>query len=618
MSILRSLVGGAAIIVGATTLISATTVLAQTQLAPEDWSAKESPMIHELVEAGELPPLEERLPVDPLVVEVQDEIGRFGGTMVNGVAFLRNEYIPNMITKEPLIEVHWPLPAEGPLHANLAKEWSFSEDGTQLTLHLREGLKWSDGAPFTAEDVLFYWEDILLDDKVARTPPEVLRVDGELPKLEMIDDAMIRYTFPKPFFFAETALATMHEVAWPKHLVGEMHPKYNDAATYDQLNENLLYFSGRGRVTLGAWVLQDYFPGEKFVLVRNPYFWKVDAEGNQLPYFDRFEIREVEDRQSVALGNISGEFDSDGMWVGVQHLQLFLEEQAERDYELGYSSVAGMAMYFNYDALDEPVRNAFRDVNFRRAFSLGINRDEINFVSFNDLLTPRGWSWSPLSPYYDEKVANLWIDYDPDEANRLLDEAGYVDTNGDGFREAPDGSELRIIFDVSQHDLYVPINEMIRDQLGEIDLNIVLNVQHQDLIEERRLGKDWQVHVWDLYGTEEPLTNLTLWVPVSDGHPYWHQDASEAPFSPEFETYSELLLSAPSLPFDERVAAIEEAGQIMADNVFGIYIGDYERPFIKSNRIINLPDRYARIQEFGSNQPAFRYHQTFGNWDRNE
>jgi len=341
-------------------------------------------------------------------------------------------------------------------------------------------------------------------------------------------------------------------------------------------------------------------------------------ECNKVVEFRSDEIREVEDRQSVALGNISGEFDSDGMWVGVQHLQLFLEEQAERDYELGYSSVAGMAMYFNYDAADEAVRNAFRDVNFRRAFSLGINRDEINFVSFNDLLTPRGWSWSPLSSYYDEEVANLWIAYDPDEANRLLDEAGYVDTNGDGFREAPDGSELRIIIDVSQHDLYVPINEMIRDQLGEIGLNIVLNVQHQDLIEERRLGKDWQIHVWDLYGTEEPLTNLTLWVPVSDGHPYWHQDASTAPFSPAFEKYTELLLEAPSLPFEARVAAIEEAGQIMADNVFGIYIGDYERPFIKSNRITNLPDRYARIQEFGSNQPAFRYHQTFGNWDRND
>ena len=128
---------------------------AQTQLAPEDWAHKESPMSRQMVEAGELPRLEERLPADPLVVEVQDEMGRFGGTIVNGIAFLRNEYIPNMMNKEPFIEVTWPLPAEGPLQANLASDRSFNDEGTELTLNLRQGIKWSDGEPFTAEDILW-------------------------------------------------------------------------------------------------------------------------------------------------------------------------------------------------------------------------------------------------------------------------------------------------------------------------------------------------------------------------------------------------------------------------------------------------------------------------------
>ncbi len=613
---MRYLSAFAATLAGAYCLTAGGLVLAaDTPLAPDDWAHKESPMLREMVDAGQLPPLEERLPANPAVVQVE-EIGTFGDTMVNGVAFLRNEYIPNQIAKATLTTPTFPLPSEGPILPNVASGWEYNEDGTEITFTLREGMKWSDGEPFTADDIVFFWEDILLDENVTRTPPLVLAAGGEMAELEKIDDYAIRFKFAVPYYFANTALATLDDIAWPKHIVGEMHPKYNSEATYEELNENLLYFLGRGKVSIGAWVLEEYVPGEKFVLVRNPYYWKVDQDGNQLPYFDRVEIREVEDRQSVALGNVSGEFDSDGMWVGVQHLQLFLSEKENRQYDIGYSSVAGMAMYFNYDVEDETVREVLRDANFRRAFSVAINRDDINFVSFNDLLTTRGWAWSPLSQYYDEEAAGSYVEHDEDRARELLDEAGIVDADGDGMREAPDGSELQIIVDVSQHDLYVPITEMIREQLADVGIDLVLNVQHQDLIEERRLGRDWHVHVWDLYGTEVPLANLSLWVPVSDGQPYWHQEAASAPFSPEFAEYSDLLLSAPALPNVEAKAAIKQAGDIMSENVFGVYIGDYERPFIKSDRLGNMPDRYARIQEFGSNMPAFRYDQVFGRWDR--
>ena len=581
----------------------------------ENWSQKEAPMLSEMVKAGKLPPLAERLPDEPLVVESK-EIGRYGGTLVKGTAFLRSEWIPTTLAMEGLMHVTWPLPADGPLLPNVARDWTFNDDGTELTVKLRKGMKWSDGMPFTADDILFYWEDILLDDKVTTSPPSVLKVGGKLPTLAVIDDVTLKYSFPKPFFFAETALATLYEIAWPKHVMSKLHPKYNSAATYEDLNKNLNYFTGRGRVTLGAWVLENYFPGEKFALVRNPYYWKVDKNGNQLPYFDRVETLEVEDRQGVAMGTVTGEFDVDGMWVGTQHLQLFLKEKQNRKYTLGYSSAAGMSMHFNYDAVDPTVRAAFRDVNFRRAFSLAIDRDEINFVSFNDQLSPRGWAWSPLSTTYDEADANLWIKHDLKQANNLLDAGGYADNNGDGFREAPDGSPLQVIVDVSIHDLYVPINEMIRDQLAKAGIKIVLNVQHQDLIEARRLGQEWQMFVWDFMATEEPLTALQVWVPVNDNTPFWHQKSSKAPFSAEFKQYSDLLLGAASLPSKKRDAAIREAGKIMADNVFGIFIGDYERPYIKSDRIANLPERYARIDEFGGNMTAFRYHQTFGRWDK--
>lgn len=600
-------------------LCAATAVSAAeyTTLAPPGWSQKESPALYGMVQAGKLPPVAERLPKQPKVVPVEKEFGRYGGTLFRGTAFLRSEWIPLHMTMESYTEVNWPIPGDGPVHPNVARDWSFNDDGTEMIVHLREGMKWSDGQPFTADDVLFYWYDVMFEEKSAQTPKSTLFVRGkEAPKLEKVNDYTLKFTFPEPFFFAETALATLEEVAWPKHIMKQYHPKYNSSATWEIWNDNLSYLKGRGKVTLSAWMLEEYLPGEKFVLVRNPYYWKVDERGNQLPYIDRVEVLEVEDRQSVALGNLSGQFDADGMWVGQQHLQLFLEEQPKRKYDIGFGKVPGMAMYFNYDAKDPTLRAVFRDVNFRRGFSLAINRGEIGSVLFADMLDPSGWTFSASSPYVTADDFGLWSQFDPDQAKQLLDQAGLKDTNGDGVREAPDGTPFSITLDVSQHDLYVPLTEMVVEQLAAVGVKLVMNVQHQNLIEERRTGDEWQVHIWDLDGVDEPLANLVEWVPVTDITPFWHQKSSKAPFSPAYKEFSDILLSARTLRYAERVAEMKKANQIMSDNVFGIHIGYYDRPFIKSHRIANVPDRYARVGEFGSNQPAFRYLQTFMRWDK--
>ena len=183
----------------------------------------------------------------------------------------------------------------------------------------------------------------------------------------------------------------MLEIAWPKHVLADLHPKYNAEATYEDINGQVDWQNGRGRVTLQAWMLDDYVPGEIIKYVRNPYYWKVDPAGNQLPYFDYAEIEVVEDRQAVALGSITGDFDLDAMWVGVQHLQLFTQGQQEgRDYDLGFADIPGMILYFNLDSADPAKKEAFRNINFRRAFSLAINRQEISDVLYSGLLTPAG------------------------------------------------------------------------------------------------------------------------------------------------------------------------------------------------------------------------------------
>lgn len=614
-------------------LLGVSSVLAQTSwVSPQEYEKatgerierfNEAPMLKTQVAAGELPRVEERLPKNPKVVKPLNEIGAYGGTLNRGTASptIGNYLLENMTT-EPLFQFPWPFPGSGPVESNLADKWEFSEDGTGLTVHLREGIKWSDGYPFTADDVLFYWEDVLFNEKSLVTPNPNLYIEkGVAPELEKIDDYTVKFTFPYPFFFAETAFTVLREWAWPKHYMKQFHPDYNENATWEEWNKHIDWIH-RGKVTLQAWMLDWYEPGGDLVVVRNPYYWKVDTEGNQLPYIDRVRVHAVESRETIALKNVAGELDWDCMWVGTQHLSMFMEEKERKDYDVGFARVSGMAFYFNYDTPDETARKIMRNVNFRRAFSLAINREMANRVMFSDMLYPSSWTFSTTSAYYDEEVAKLYTEFDPERAKQLLDEAGFKDRDGDGWRELPTGEEVKLIVDVSQHDLYVPLLEMVVEDLAKVGVKLVMNVQLQQLIGIRRAAGEFQMHVWDFYGVDEPLAMLELWVPVSESLPFWHPKAFETVLHPEdsfdeaYAQFAEILMKARGLPYQERVVLMKKANNLMAENVFGVHLGYYMRPFIVSNRIGNAAKSVARSDAFGGDTPPFRVHQFYVKYER--
>jgi peptide/nickel transport system substrate-binding protein len=577
----------------------------------QDMTYNESPMLAELVAAGELPPVEERLPANPLVVEPLEEIGTYGGTLRRGSANA-SSYLTENFTREPLTMWQMPLPSAGPPLPNLAESWEYNDAGTEVTVHLRQGVKWSDGTPFTSEDIEFYWFDIMLNENVTEAVPGILRVNGQVPELEIIDDYTIKYTFPVPWYFFAEAHASTWEMAWPKHFMSQFHPDYNENATYEDLNANLELINGRGAVTLQAWIMEEFVPGEIIRYVRNPYYFKVDPAGNQLPYFDRAEIQLVEDRQAVALGNITGQFDLDAMWVGVQHIQLFTQAiQDGRDVDIGFAFTIAMAQYFNLDHPDPVKRAAFRDANFRRAWSMAINRDELDNVLYSGLLEPTGTSFQPDSPYFTEDTRMLWAEYDPDGARTLLDEAGYLDVNGDGFRESPDGQPLEVVVDVGQHDLYTPSVEIIVESLADVGIRAVMNVRDQSLIRENFIAGDFDVHSWDFGGADTPLSgDIGLMAGAGTNNPPWHRNWQEDPVSDDFLRYNEIILSAASMPFEERVAAMQEAGRLLADNVWIANVGFYNRPFIVSNRLGNATRVIARNGEV-NDMPPFAAYQLF-------
>ncbi len=579
-----------------------------------EYMGKEAPMLAEMVKAGKLPPLEKRLPENPLIIKPFEEIGRYSDTFRRGTGFfMPDEWLISHHTNESLFAFTWPIPGEGPILPNLAERWEFNSDGTEMTVYLRKGTKWSDGEPFTVDDILFFLFDVLGNEKAAYTwyHADNLYIEGKLPEVKKIDDYTLKFIYPKTNYFTEISYAALSEIALPKHYLSKFHPDYNSDATYEDLSANIPWRSGRGKVTLQAWMLESFDADSKMVIVRNPYYFKVDTDGKQLPYFDRVEIYVTGDRQGVALGNITGLYDLDNMWVGIQHLSLFLEEEDKRDYTIGHSIVSSMGIFFNFDAKDRDARKVIRSVDFRRAVSLAINRPEIGRVLFYDQLVPMGASFSPDSPYFEESVGKLYSEYDPERAKKILDDAGIIDRDGDGVRELPTGEECKVVWDVYAHDLYSPLSEMVVEDLEKVGINFVLNIQHQNLIETRRDGGDFQISTYDYTSTVEPLAALEWWVPVAAGTPFWHTNAINKPFSKEYAEFSDLLMKAVDLPYEGRVKAVKKANKIMAENVFGIHIGWYKRPNIVSNRLGNAPKVVARIDEFGSAGPEFMYYQIY-------
>jgi peptide/nickel transport system substrate-binding protein len=587
-------------------------------------SGKEAPMLTELVKAGKLPPLEERLPENPLVEVPVSEIGTYGDKLILGTAFfLDDERLPVRVDRNGFFQFTYPFPAKGPILPNLAESWDWNADGTELIIHLRKGIKWSDGVPFTAEDVVFFMEDIVNNEKVAYIwfyEGNFYDANGNFPKLTKIDDYTLKFEYDDTAFLFEKKYSNVCWAALPKHHFTQWHPKYNADSSYQILNEKLKILgvnSEGGRVTLDAWIIDEYVPDEKLHMTRNPYYWKVDPKGNQLPYFDEFEILIAGDRPSVGLGNMIGEYDHDHMWTGYPHYSMWLEEQGKpgRDYSIGFSNAPGMKIAFNYDAADPEARAVLRNVNFRRAISLAIDRPTISKTLAFDLMTPIGCAWAPDSPYFDKDSGYLYSEYDPVKARKILDDAGITDRNGDGIRELPTGEKLELVWDMYAHDLFTPMSEMIVATTKEVGIKLVLNEKHQTLHTNNYRAGNFEMTTEDFEFYNEPLLAIEMWVPTKPGSPYFHKNGfKQGGFSPEYDEYTKILKKASISNIEDGIKLGKQASRIMAENVFQIHVGVRKRPFINSNRLGNMVLESTRVQEYGNFDPPFRYMQVYAKY----
>ena len=489
-------------------------------------------MLAARVRAGQLPPVAERLPTHPLVLVPNHEVGRYGGTIRRALA---EEVVETRGVTKTLNDglMGYERPLARSVQLNLAESFEYSDGGKTAVVRIREGVKWSDGHPFTVNDILFWYYDVVLNSGAR----EMVFMEGalgwvfggELATLEKLDLLTLKVSCKSPLGRLPVVLSQGF-FALPKHFLASFHPKYAPDATYENFRErsreHLRLFSP-GVPSLSAWIPVQWVRGQRIVMERNPYYWKIDSAGNQLPYADGLEFRIIQNPEVILLNFINGELDLFGRYFRDSLINMMRAEAAKGTFNLhGTVPQYSAGFYPNLDAPKAALRNAFRKRDVRIALSHAINREEINQVLYQGTLVPAGYSLAPSSPYFSEESSRMYSDFDPSKAKKLLDAAGLRDSDGDGFRELLDGSRFEVTIDsrISQSD----VCELVAEQWREIGIKVNLFPALRDILGVRLATAAFDIAYWDIEGAEDPLSRKSSFAILGPKiAPIWHLNAYE-------------------------------------------------------------------------------------------
>ncbi|WP_261385238.1 ABC transporter substrate-binding protein [Vannielia litorea] len=501
-------------------------------LHPFTAQAGEAPALAEAVAAGNLPPLEERLPAQPEVVTGLENIGTYGGKlrrMLGG----SNDHNSILRIISPQGLTRWKADFSGVV-PNVAESWETNEDGSEFTFKLREGMKWSDGEPFTADDVVFFVNDLLNNKEFYPNPPARFVVAGEPMQAEKVDDHTVTLKFAAPYGTFLTELATplaQEPVLWAKHYCQQFHPAYNDdvQAMVDETEAvedwPALYrlkcgeveapnrWSNPERPTLDPWVVtgEGYSAGStQVVMERNPYFWQVDEEGNQLPYIDTLEMGVAQDNEALVLEAIAGNIDFQRRKISNPANKPVFAENAEKGgfeiLDMINSNSNSMAIHFNHTHKNPQMRDFIRNKDVRVALSLGIDREEIIDIVYQGQGEPYQIGPRPTHVLYNEQLGKQHTEYDPDKANELLDAAGYAEMDDEGYRLFPDGT--RIVFNAQYTGVEQPdwgdSLEIIKEQWEEIGIELNSTSVERSIYYSRGEANEHDFMVWGAPGGLDP------------------------------------------------------------------------------------------------------------------
>lgn len=522
-------------------LVAALTIalLASSQV----FAFQQAPMLAELVKAGKLPPVEERLPQDVAVVEPVEEVGEYGGTWSRSTPSVGGA-LSSRVLYDPL--VRWDYEGNEVV-PNVAKSWDVSADGSTFTFHLRKGMKWSDGATFDADSIMWWYDHVLMNKELTPAVPSWLTVGGEPVKVEKIDQYTVRFTFADSYGLFLRMLAFSGDGLYlPGHYLEQFHADFVDTAELDKAvkaagfdswtqfyGAKNSYTENTDRPVITAWQMSQRSP-DQVIAVRNPYYWKVDPAGNQLPYIDRIVGSIVSDEEIIQLRASSGETDFEYQYLRFSNIPLFQQGAQNGDYRvlLWQSGETAITLFPNLNMQGDDVMNKIlNDRRFRLALSLAVNRDEINELIYFGMAEP-AWKvflheseWDKPVSELEKKYADLvsLYQYDPERANKLLDEMGLDKRNNQGYRLRPDGKVLSLLIQPYDGGLVnVKGFEIVKDYLEQVGIKTSVDPLSGQLWWPTIYASEYQMVgyldtrvAWQVYPRDwAPLRNHTYWAPL--------------------------------------------------------------------------------------------------------
>ncbi|MGV8938259.1 MAG: ABC transporter substrate-binding protein [Allorhizobium sp.] len=492
---------------------------------------KQAPQLSALVKDGKLPALAERLPAKPMVVTPFEKIGSYGGSLRRGLRGSSDHNgILRMVGNQSLVRWNMEFTA---VESNLAVSWDVNDDATEFTFHLIEGARWSDGQPFTADDVVFAIEDCVKNSELYSATPAQISVAGKAVVVEKIDDYTVKFTFAAPNALYLENLATplgQHPTLFAKHYCSQFLPKYNPnldaevkAAGVSSWTELFRAKCGDIEIpsrwanpdkpTMDPWVIKEPYTGgaTRVIMTRNPYFWQVDTEGNQLPYIDELDFGISQDVESLMLNCISGKIDIQERHISVLANKPTLSQNMEKgDYRLLSlipSAAQQCQIYLNMTHKDPAMRKMFADKSFRQALSLGINRQEVIDIVYFGQSEPYQTGPRPTHPWYNEKLSRQFTEFDQAQANALLDKAGYDKKGSNGTRLRPDGQPVFFAIDVipTLYPDLVDTLELVKSHWAQIGIDVKVNTIERALYYTRGDDNAHDAAVWPGPGGLDPM-----------------------------------------------------------------------------------------------------------------